>query len=207
MSLAEAGRIFGISAWGAGQWVRGFYAYRQAQNHPDFHRDISPAAYPIFQELFGRSDIALKQWMCWNEGKNEFDNEEHFGEFLSWLYPKSNANGEFDPDLPGDWEKRRIPRALDLRLVSELIAKYPDEFLDFRNGTSLAIAHGRASAKEQDQAKDTDDYVRKAENFRNELQQLPIMKIMFEGKQSLLRDKLQELIPLIQHIQRVLKDE
>jgi hypothetical protein len=177
----------------------------QIKEHPDYHRDIDTKVFPILQELFGRSNIALKDWMEWNEGEFRFENYERLSEFLSWLYPKFNDHGEFDPDLPGNWEKRRISTALDLRLLSDLVTNYPEEFMAFRNGTPLSTAHGRAMAKQEEQQEAVENYLRRIENFRSELEQLPIMKVLSEDKGPFLVEGLNKLIPLIENIKNVLK--
>jgi hypothetical protein len=205
LNLTDAGKIFGVSAYGAGQWVRGYYTFLQAKEHPDYHRDIDTRVFPILQELFGRSNISLKDWMEWDDKEEMFTNSERFSEFLSWLYPKLNDNGDFDPDLPGDWERRRISTALDLRLLSQLVSSHPEEFSAFRNGAAnLSTAYGRAVSKQEELQEGADDYLRKIGNFRVELEQLPIMKVLSEDKTASLLESLDKLLPLIQNIKNVL---
>lgn len=206
LSLSDAGRLFGISPVGAGQWVRGYYAYTQAKDHPDFQRDIDPEIFPVFQELFGRSNLALKGWLDWNENEWKFNNEENFVEFLSWFYPKNNSQGEFDPDLPGVWDNRRIPRTLDLRLVSELISDFPEEFQSFRNGTQLGVAHGRAVSKKEEASETSIDYGNQIERFSDILQRLPILQIISEEKQELILEKIKKLSKIAKDVTKLLSN-
>jgi hypothetical protein len=205
LSLAEAGRIFGISAWGSGQWVRGYYSYLQAKEDTDYQRDIDRESFPMFQELFGRSVIALKDWIEWNDTESKFVNEERFGEFLSWLYPKLNEQNEFDPDLPGDWSKRRINKALDLRLVSDLVSKHPEEFQAFRQGASLGIVVGRAAAKEEERAGTVEDIIKSLGDFQDKLAKLPIVQILSENKQEQVLSNIKAIKVLLTKIERLLK--
>ena len=39
LGLTEAGKRFGLSAFGAGQWVRGYYAFKQAREDSDYVRE------------------------------------------------------------------------------------------------------------------------------------------------------------------------
>ncbi|MCP4345203.1 MAG: ParB N-terminal domain-containing protein [Desulfobacterales bacterium] len=207
LNLTEAGKIFGISAFSAGQWVRGYYTYQQIKDHPDYHRDADAKIFPYFQELFGRSNISLRDWLDWDEKKRKFQNADRFDEFMSWFYPKLNDQGEFDPDLPGNWEKRRIPRTLDLRNISELLSKYPDEFRSFRNGTQLNLAIGRAVAKEEELSENSEDYARWLEKILRELERFPILRIINEDKQSLIYEKIINIKKMAEKFEPLLKHE
>lgn len=204
LSLTDAGKIFGISAWQAGQWVRAYYAYRQISEHPDYHRDLDTRVFPTLQELFGRSNVSLKDWLGWNDAENRFENEDRFDEFLSWLYPKVNDQGEFDPDIAGDWDNRRIPRALDLRGLSDLLAKHPDEFQKFRLGGSLDRAVGRAAAKEEEEAETADYYLNRLDEIIDEVEKLPYLLILEEGKQDDVSEKVQRLLSKLERAQKLL---
>ncbi len=207
LNLTETGKIFGISAFGAGQWVRSYYTYQQIKDHPDYHKDTDVRIFPYLQELFGRSNISLRDWLDWNEKEKKFKNPDRFDEFLSWLYPKLNDQGELDPDLPGNWEKRRIPRTLDLRNISDLISKYPNEFRSFRNGTQLNLATGRAIAKEEELSEKADDYARWLERILWELERFPIVQIINEGKQALINERINNIKKLAEKFEPLLKHE
>ena len=85
LSYTEVGRIFGISHYSAAQWARAYFTYIQIVNIDDFKNDIDYRCFPYLQELFGRSDIALKNWLNWDDNDKEFANEENLAESLSWL--------------------------------------------------------------------------------------------------------------------------
>src|SRR5271165_2984542 len=67
LNLTEAGKRFGLTAFGAGQWVRGYYAFKQAREESDYIREVDERAYPYFQELFSRSSAPVREWMGWEE--------------------------------------------------------------------------------------------------------------------------------------------
>lgn len=49
-----------MTAYGAGQWVRGYYAFIQAAEESDYTQEIDERAYPYLQEIFSRSNPVLK---------------------------------------------------------------------------------------------------------------------------------------------------
>ncbi|MCP4104296.1 MAG: hypothetical protein GY749_01990 [Desulfobacteraceae bacterium] len=188
-------------------FVRGYYTYQQIKDHPDYHRDADAKIFPYFQEFFGRSNVSLRDWLDWDEKQRKFQNADRFDEFMSWFYPKLNDQGEFDPDIPGNWEKRRIPRTLDLRNISELISKYPDEFRSFRNGAQLNLAIGRAVAKQEELSENSEDYARWLEKILRELERFPILRIINEDKQSLIYEKIINIKKMAEKFEPLLKHE
>ena len=88
LNLTEAGRRFGLSPFGAGQWVRGYYAFKQAREESDYIHEVDEQAYPYFQELFSRSSAPVREWMEWKESEYKFANSLNFNEFVGWLYPR-----------------------------------------------------------------------------------------------------------------------
>lgn len=63
LSLTEVGKKFGLTAYGAGQWVRGYYAFIQAAEESDYTQEIDERAYPYLQEIFSRSNPVFKDWL------------------------------------------------------------------------------------------------------------------------------------------------
>ena len=156
LTLSEVGRRFGLTSHGAGQWVRGYYAFEQARENSDYINEVDSRSYPFFQELFGRTSIVVREWMDWDESSYKFKNLLNFNEFIGWLYPKvSDAEGE---STIGDWERRRLVRRDDLRTLSYLISESHDHFIQFRNGAELDRCYSAALAKkfEEESRKITD---------------------------------------------------
>ena len=84
LSLTEVGKKFGLTAYGAGQWVRGYYAFIQAAEESDYTQEIDERAYPYLQEIFSRSNPVFKDWLQWNDTEYKFEDNLKFNEFLSW---------------------------------------------------------------------------------------------------------------------------
>src|SRR3990170_5351448 len=107
LSLSDVGRRFGLSSFGAGQWVRGYYAFKQAREESDFISEVDERSYPYFQELFSRSSAAVREWIEWNDSQRKFSNLINYNEFVSWLYPRVDEE-DTDSQVPrrGNWEKR-----------------------------------------------------------------------------------------------------
>lgn len=161
LSLTEVGKRFGLTPFGAGQWVRGYFAFKQAKENSDYTKEVDERAYPYLQELFSRSNSPIREWMKWNESTKTFDNELNFNELLSWLYPRNidEADESIDPSsIVGDWKNRKIYRSDDLRSVSFLISKSPKEFEFFRTEGNIERAYTIAIQKQyEEEAKKLSD--------------------------------------------------
>lgn len=209
-SLTEVGKQFGLTAFGAGQWIRGYNAFRQAKDDSEFSRDVKESAYTYFQELFGRSNLPLRQWMEWNDSKYRFEDSLAFNEFLSWLYPKPNEDEideDLDPDdVVGDWDNRRILTNRGLRDVSYLLKNATPQFEDFRNGEDLrkSVATARL-AEAQDEAdsrrRPALDLLRSMDDLTRELRNIPTLR--FKSDEELREQLLQKLAQLQESISEV----
>jgi hypothetical protein len=157
LSLTEVGKRFGLTGYGAGQWSRGYYAFKQAKDESDFTREIDEKIFPYFQEIFSRSNAPLRAWLEWNETESKFENELNFNELLSWLYPKDldNIDESLDiTDIQGEWSNRYIKTSRDLRTISSLLRNYNKEFEHFRGTLRLEEAYSISLQKKfEDEAK------------------------------------------------------
>lgn len=209
-SLTEVGKQFGLTAFGAGQWIRGYNAFRQAKDDSEFSRDVKESAYTYFQELFGRSNLPLRQWMEWNDSKYQFEDSLAFNEFLSWLYPKPNEDEideDMDPDdVEGDWDNRRILTNRGLRDVSYLLKNATPQFEDFRNGEDLrkSVATARL-AEAQDEAdsrrRPALDLLRSMDDLTRELRNIPTLR--FKSDEEMREQLLEKLAQLQESISEV----
>lgn len=146
LSLTDVGKRFGLSPHGAGQWVRGYYAFNQARQSSDYITEIDERSYPYFQELFGRSSTPVREWLGWDETKYEFTNKLNLDEFISWIYPRG---GEEENGIikKGSFESRRIARRDDLRQIATLLINHMDLFEQFRGGVDLESCYSMALTK------------------------------------------------------------
>ena len=184
-TLSAVGKRFGLTAFGAGQWIRGYRAFRQAKDESEYSREISESAYTYFQELFGRSNLPLREWMEWDDDEYRFKGSSAFDEFLGWLYPKPNENeldDDVDPDdIRGDWDNRRILTNRGLREVSYLIKNGNTEFETFRNGEDLTKAYATARLAEAREAEEAarqpaEDLLRSISDLARELDDIPTLR-------------------------------
>lgn len=154
LSLTEVGKRFGLTAFGAGQWVRGYYAFKQTKETSDYTKEVDERAYPYLQELFSRSNSPIRDWMKWNEPAKRFDDDLNYNEFLSWLYPRNTEEADESVDhttIKGDWKNRKLFRSDDIRNLSFLIAKSPKEFELFRAEGNLERAYTIAIQKQYEE--------------------------------------------------------
>lgn len=145
LNLTEAGKRFGLSAFGAGQWVRGYYAFKQAREESDYVLEVDERAYTYFQELFSRSSAPVREWLEWKEDEYKFKNLLNFNEFVGWLYPRP-TDGEVSEGL-GIFENRRLSRRDDIRLVSVLLKGGDKYFQQFRSGQDLEQVYAISQAE------------------------------------------------------------
>lgn len=146
LNLTETGKRFGLTAFGAGQWVRGYYAYRQAKERTDYSLEIHEESYPYFQEIFSRSSMPIRNWLEWDENEYKFKNELNFNEFVGWLYPRL-SNTDNTSIERGEWERRRVSKRDDLRTLSKLLVESPQYFSRFCDGMELETAHSLAQSE------------------------------------------------------------
>lgn len=159
LNLTSVGKRFGLTSHGAGQWVRGYYAFNQASESSDYINEVDERSYTFFQELFGKSCVPLREWLDWDEDKNQFKNLLNFNEFIGWLYPKEDVE-EGGNTGKGDWEKRKLVRRDDLRTLSYLMTKSHEHFIQFRNGADLEMCYSSALAKKyEEEAKRNTDVI------------------------------------------------
>lgn len=204
LTLTEVGKKFGLSAYGAGQWVRGYYAFTQAAEESDYTQEIDERAYPYLQEIFSRSNPVFKDWLMWNDTEYRFEDNLKFNEFLSWLYPRDEENVLDGTEIKGNWENRRIKRSNDLRIISYLLRESVNEFEMFRADGDLEKAQNAANMKKylesQDPAVETLD---KIKNCTKALEDIPF-KLVVKQKEQLvelltgLEEKARELLEACQ---------
>lgn len=199
LTLTEAGKRFGLTPFGAGQWVRGYQAFRQARDETDFVNVIDERVYPYLQEIFGRSSIPVREWMRWNDQKFCFEDKANLNEFISWFYPAASDDEE-ETGTDGDksaWDRRVIGKRDDIRQIGYLIQESPKEFLAFRQDGDLEAAYSRAQmAKYERQSEDVDfagNLFRSMEKCANLIANTPISVLKNAELKETLDQKIADL--------------
>lgn len=215
LTLTQVGKSFGLSPHGAGQWVRGYHAFQQAKEETEVGEHIDEKVYPFFQEIFGRSSIALKEWMRWDDAKSEFQDSAALNEFVNWLFPvdkTESASGDSwqDPtkaEVEAAWSNRRINKRDNLREISYMISAAPKEWMTFRSGTALETAYNTAvfNSIEDSHAseKSTEDrFFRIMSDAIRELHETPLSIITDSDKRSQLLQLTSKMKAAIEKIDR-----
>lgn len=148
LSLTDVGKRFGLTPYGAGQWVRGYYAFKQAREESDFINEVDERSYTYFQELFSRSSAPVREWIEWGEDKKHFTNVMNFNEFISWIYPRPDDVEEGTTQLLGDWELRVIQRQDHVRKIGYLIRYDKEIFEKFRRELDVERSYSEAITKQ-----------------------------------------------------------
>jgi len=205
LNLTEVGMRFGLTPHGAGQWVRGYYAFKQAREESDFINEVDERSYPYFQELFSRSSAAVREWMEWNDSDTmrKFESNLNFNEFVSWLYPRPDEE-ETEPgiEIKGDWERRIIRRQDDIRQIAYLIREDKEAFEQFRRDRDLERAYSIAVAKKYetearesyDAAEEVFEAIRRC---KRALDNIPYKILRDSGLNERLKNGLDELKGII----------
>lgn len=154
LSLTDVGKKFGLTAYGAGQWVRGYYAFMQAADESDYTQEIDEKVYPYLQEIFSRSNPVFKDWLNWNDSKYKFEDTLKFNEFLSWLYPRNEENMLDGTEVKGNWDNRFIKRSNDVRIISFLLRESITDFEMFRSDGDLEKAQNSANMRKYIESQD-----------------------------------------------------
>ncbi|MCD2176795.1 hypothetical protein [Rhizobium sp. C1] len=206
LSFTHVGKSFGLSAFGAAQWVRGYYAFQQAKEETEFGRYIDERVYPFFQELFGRSSIALKEWLQWDDDAKRFNDSANLNEFMSWFYPVNKDEEETDgidkeptkSEVTDAWQRRRISKRDDLRNISYLIHKSSKDWMEFRSGTDLEKSYNRAILAELEQNRDdetstVDRFFRALQEADKQLQNTPLSVLTNANHRKTLKELLSSI--------------
>lgn len=209
LSLAGVGKRFGLTPYGAGQWVRGYYAFKQAREESDFVLEVDERSYPYFQELFGRSSMQVREWIEWDDSEYKFKNLMNLNEFVSWLYPKQvdEETEEAKEDIQGDWEQRWLSRRDDIRQVSFLIREAPDIFQEFRTMGELERLYSVAIARKYEkQAKAQSDPIQDAFDLLSQcvkaLENIPLKVTREDSLRTQLYQVFDELEEKIAYIKK-----
>lgn len=204
LSLTEVGKKFGLTAYGAGQWVRGYYAFMQAAEESDYTQEIDERAYPYLQEVFSRSNPVFKDWLKWNDTEYKFEDNLKFNEFLSWLYPRSEESVLDGVEVKGNWDNRLIKRGNDLRVVSYLLRESIADFEMFRADGDLEKAQNSANMKKYLESQDpSTETVEKIKACTKALDDIPF-KLVMSRKEELsdlltkLDEKVREILEACQ---------
>ena len=199
LTLTEVGKKFGLSAYGAGQWVRGYYAFMQAAEESDYTQEIDERAYPYLQEIFSRSNPVFKDWLQWNDTEYKFEDSLKFNEFLSWLYPRDEENILDGVEVKGNWDNRLIKRSNDLRVVSFLLRESITDFEMFRADGDLEKAQNNANMRKYLESQDpSTETLEKIKSCTKALDDIPF-KLVMSRKEELadLLNRLNEKVKVI----------
>lgn len=205
LTATEVGKRFGLSHYGAMQWVRGYQAFNQAKEKTDYSHLITEKVYSYFQELFGRSNTPLREWLDWNEQERYFKNELAFNEFVGWLYSTSGLD---EDDIAN---QKAFQSVQDLRKISYLLKSVPDLFQNFRDTRNLENSYSMAlTRKYEQQSKEQED--REAEVWdsiktcHRILENIPFKMIKKGDVGSRLQQELENLQNVINSVQEALRD-
>ena len=148
INLTDVGKRFGLTAYGAGQWVRGYCAFKQAREESDYVNEVDERSYTYFQELFSRSSAPVREWMEWDETLKKFKSEMNFNEFISWIYPRPEETEDGVTQAVGNWDQRAIMRQDHVRKIGYLIREDREVFEKFRNEPDVERAYSEAVTKD-----------------------------------------------------------
>ncbi len=107
LSPQESAQSLGLSTRSANTSYRCFLALEQMKSDEEFGEFAVPKMYSYFEESFKRPDV--KNWLNWNDEKEQFINEENIKEFYSWIIP------------PPDDDSPKLPEAKSVRDLGIII--------------------------------------------------------------------------------------
>jgi hypothetical protein len=145
LSYVELGRKFATPPTSVRVWTFSYYAFKQAQESPEYQGVVNVAEFNYFHELFSRSNRALRNWMGWDDQKLEFKNTARFNEYIGWVYPNARPVGRGRTRQKTD--DRPLPDAVTTRVLSDLIRDDPKAFEQFRRERDIDKARSTAKMR------------------------------------------------------------
>lgn len=199
LNLTGVGKRFGLTPFGAGQWVRGYFAFRQAREETEVASVIDEKVYPYLQEIFGRSSIPVREWLEWDDVNYRFSNIANLNEFMGWFYP-AKVDPDTDEPMPIDeaaWDRRVIGKRDDIRQIGYLISNANKQWLNFRQELDLEAAYSSAQVEKfEAKSADTDfsgDLFKSIDRCAQLLVNTPISVIKNSELKAILGSKIQNL--------------
>lgn len=176
--IPTVARSAGVSVATASRLLKAYSAFIQAREDEDYGSTFADSEkgidkFSMFTEAVFRNDT-LQTWMGWNNTNRQFDNENNFKKFLSWITP---------PESGG---QPRIVRALDARDILPGIVENSDLLRKFDNGTiDLAEANyelsQRRNATREPNLNSIHDQL---QELLNAVDSLPMPQIVREGREE-----------------------
>jgi hypothetical protein len=149
LSYTELAKKFETSVLSARHWVFSYYGFQQALEASDYAGVVDMKAFPYFQEVFSNSGRPIQGWLGWDEKSMEVKNKANLNEFIGWLYPKVDGDGQ------RDFDSRLLPRTLDVRDLTKLIRDAPQVFRKFRRERDIDKARSRARTRRNSKRSET----------------------------------------------------
>ena len=92
-SLAEIGEMLGITSIDAGRRMRGYKAFQQLENDPDFGQQKETHHYALLLEFLS-SNKQGKEWLGWDEKNKAFTNQSNLKRVYKAIV--KDDNGEYE---------------------------------------------------------------------------------------------------------------
>lgn len=109
--INQIGALLGISAMDANRRLRGFSAYKQMREDPDFKTLVKTNHYTLLLEFLPMRNSTGKEWLGWDDKILEFTNKKHRNRLYNGL-TKPLSNGK--PEISNPDDARLFLKALSI---------------------------------------------------------------------------------------------
>ena len=166
----------GLSVRSANALYRSYIVLENMKADEEYGEKAHPELFSYFEEAHKRPNI--REWLEWDEGSEQFKNNNNLREFYSWIVPGP------------DGEKQKIPRAIDVRDFGEILDNADAmNILRAPQGTLL-------DAKVQKKVEEPDKWLPKITTAIAALKNISVESLRLLDADGL--DKLKNLIELTQ---------
>lgn len=166
--IKEAARALGISLKEATKLIRALLGFQNAREESDYSDELNPEHFSYFHEVIFHKVQLYQKYLDWHEKTKKFRNIENLNKLFSWVFPEKE-------------KVAKITQAMQLRDdIVPVMIRHPLLFERWENEETMTVKmlNQEVGKIEQKQVGlNVDEWLDKIENFNEEIDELPILKI------------------------------
>lgn len=182
-NFTTVGQMFGLNAKQVGRLYRAYKALEQMRRDDEYGAKAENSHFSLLEEA--HKNLAVRNWLDWNDAEYEFKNENNLKLFYSWIL-KDDENEN----------KERISNPRHIQALSTLIEKKRDDLIGEVDRHELAIDAAKVQAVETPII--GYDWEKELEKARKSISSIPFE--VLDQKPQGLKEALEDLGTLISRV-------